>query len=224
MTQTKQSLTKFLLICGAVAGPLFILVLLIQDYTRPGFDPRHDMLSLLSLGNLGWIQIANFITAGVLNLLYAVGLWRHMHGRKGGTWGPMLIGVYGAALVTVGVFRTDPASNFPPGIPTPAHTSWHAGIHGFGALFVFMSLSIALIVLSRMFAARKDRLWMAYCLLSAILMLCIFFAGFTSAQIGARTLRLGVLIGWMAASLVAVRLLQPRHQSTAQTFHLTNKP
>jgi hypothetical protein len=44
-------LTSKLLLCGAIAGPLFLLTLLIQDYTVPGFDPRLDLLSLLSLGD-----------------------------------------------------------------------------------------------------------------------------------------------------------------------------
>ena len=53
--QTKTlSLTRLLLLCGAIAGPLFIFTLLVQDYTRPGFDPRLDLLSLLSLGDWGW--------------------------------------------------------------------------------------------------------------------------------------------------------------------------
>src|SRR5258708_2282626 len=78
--QTKTlSLTRILLLCGAIAGPLFIFTVLIQDYTRPGFDPRLDPLSLLSLGNWGWVQIVNFALAGVLNLLYAVCLWRRLH-------------------------------------------------------------------------------------------------------------------------------------------------
>src|SRR5947209_14375922 len=66
------SLTRLLLLCGAIAGPLFIFTVLIQDYTRPGFDPRLDPLSLLSLGDWGWVQMVNFALAGVLNLLYAV--------------------------------------------------------------------------------------------------------------------------------------------------------
>ena len=44
--QTKTlSLTRILLLCGAIAGPLFILTVLIQDYTRPAFDPRLEPLS-----------------------------------------------------------------------------------------------------------------------------------------------------------------------------------
>jgi uncharacterized protein DUF998 len=82
--QKALSRTRILLLCGAIAGPLFLLILLIQDYTVPGFDPRLDMLSLLSLGSWGWVQIANFVLAGALNLLYAVGLWWRLYpGRAG---------------------------------------------------------------------------------------------------------------------------------------------
>src|SRR5437588_13055415 len=111
--QTKTlSLTRILLLCGAIAGPLFILIVLIQDYTRPAFDPRVQLLSLLSLGEGGWVQIANFVLAGVLNLLYAVGLRRSLHPGRAGTWGPLLIGAYGIGLVAVGVFTTDPAQGY----------------------------------------------------------------------------------------------------------------
>ena len=120
--QTKTlSLTGILLLCGAIAGPLFIVVLLIQDYTRPGFDPRLDNLSLLSLGDWGWVQMTNFILVGVLNLLYAVGLWRRVHPGRGGTWGPILMALYGLGLVVVGILRTDPANGFPPGVPAATH-------------------------------------------------------------------------------------------------------
>ena len=114
--QTKTlSLTRILLLCGALAGPLFILTVLIEDYTRPAFNPRLQALSLLSLGEWGWVQIVNFVLAGVLNLLYAGGLWRRLHPGRAGTWGPILIGAYGLGLIAVGVFTTDPANGFPPG-------------------------------------------------------------------------------------------------------------
>lgn len=202
-----QPLTRLLLLCGAIAGPLFIFVLLVQDYTRPGFDPRLDLLSLLSLGDWGWVQIVNFILVGLLNLLYAVGLWRRLHSGRGGTWGPILIGAYGLGLILVGIFRTDPANGFPPGVPAATQPSWHGAIHALGALFVFLLLAAALLVFVRLFLAWKERWWAVYCLASAVLFLLIFFTGFTNAAFMARTLRLAVLIGWMAASLVAIKLL-----------------
>src|SRR5438552_5293507 len=157
-TQTKtRSLTRILLLCGAIAGPLFIFTVLIEDYTRPGFDPRLDPLSLLSLGDWGWVQIVNFALAGALNLLYAVGLWRRLHPGPAGTWGPILIGAYGLGLILVGIFTTDPANGFPPGVIAPTGPSWHGAIHALGGPFVFVMLTAALAVLGRLFLAREER-------------------------------------------------------------------
>src|SRR5260370_11793568 len=90
--QTKTlSLTRILLLCGAIAGPLFILTVLIQDYTRPAFNPRLQLLSLLSLGEWGRVQIVHFVLAGKLNLLYAGGLWSVLHPARAGTCAPLLI-------------------------------------------------------------------------------------------------------------------------------------
>jgi hypothetical protein len=61
---------------GIVAGPLFLVVWALQAFTRDGFDPGRHPLSLLSLGDLGWIQIANFVATGALFVACAVGL-RH---------------------------------------------------------------------------------------------------------------------------------------------------
>jgi hypothetical protein len=206
MQNKTLSLTRLLLLCGAIAGPFFIVVLLIQDYTRPGFDPRRDILSLLSLGDWGWVQMTNFILVGTLNLLYAVGLWRQLHPGKGGTWAPILIAAYGLGLVVVGIMRTDPANGFPPGVPAPTQPTFHGAIHAVGALVVFLLLAAALLVFVRLFLARKERWWAVYCLASAVLFLLIFFTSFTNAAFFARFLRLAVLIGWMAASLVAIKL------------------
>jgi hypothetical protein len=200
-------LTRILLLCGAIAGPLFILTVLVQDYTRPGFNPRLHLLSLLSLGDWGWVQIANFVLAGVLNLLYGIGLWRTLHPGRAGTWGPLLIGAYGLGLIAVGVFRTDPSNGFPPGVSAPAHPTWHGAIHALGGGIIFVVLSAALAVFARFFLARKERWWAVYCLASAVLLLLLFFGGINNAVLMARFLRLATLIGWMAASLVAVRLL-----------------
>ncbi len=89
-TQVKKidsSLTKILLICGTISGPLFIVVVLTQFFTRDGADIHRLPLSLLSLGDLGWIQIANFIITGLLALACAVGIRRVLAGSKSGTWG-----------------------------------------------------------------------------------------------------------------------------------------
>ena len=50
MQTNLRPLTRILLLCGAIAGPLFVLTVLVQDYTRPSFNPRLQPLSLLELG------------------------------------------------------------------------------------------------------------------------------------------------------------------------------
>lgn len=95
--------SRGLLAAGVVAGPLFVITVLIQSATRAGFDPKVHPLSLLSLGDLGWIQITNFVLSGLLFVAAAVGLRRTLRSGPGRTWGPILMGVFGVSLVWGGV-------------------------------------------------------------------------------------------------------------------------
>jgi hypothetical protein len=204
-----SNLDAYLLRCGAIAGPLFILIALLQDYTRPGFDPRLQLLSLLALGDWGWIQVANFVVCGVLNLSYAMGLRRVLREQVGGTWSPILIGAYGLGLVIVGVCRTDPSGGFPPGSVAPPGPSWHGAIHALGGLFIFVVLTVSLAVFARVFAARRERGWALYCVATTLVLPVLFFGSFSSVVLTARFLRLATLLGWIAVSAVAIKLSFP---------------
>jgi len=166
-TTTKQ--TAALLACGVVAGPLFIVVGLLQMLTRDGFDPTRHPLSLLSLGDLGWVQIGNFVVTGVLYLAGAVGMWRVLRPGRGGTWGPLLVAVYGVGLVMGGVFVTDAGAGFPPGAPAgaPGQISWHGALHAVAPVLASVALIAACLVFARRFAAGRQRGWAAYCLATA---------------------------------------------------------
>src|SRR3989304_6284016 len=94
-----SKLTRTLLLCGILTGPLFFAVAIIQAVTRPGFDVRRNALSQLSLGELGWIQIASFLLTGLLAVACAIGVRRLLKGQKGGTWGALLIGTFGLGLL-----------------------------------------------------------------------------------------------------------------------------
>ncbi|MFI6322438.1 DUF998 domain-containing protein [Nonomuraea sp. NPDC050556] len=75
LSNAKEALVlRNLLRCGAVAGPFFLGAVLVQDYTRPGFNPRVHPLSLLSLGGWGWVQVVTFVVAGLLFVAGGVGL------------------------------------------------------------------------------------------------------------------------------------------------------
>jgi hypothetical protein len=200
------------LLCGAAAGPLFLFVVLVQDYTRPGFNPRIHPLSLLSLGELGWIQVLNFVGAGVLNLCYARGLWKRLQGRVASIGAPLCIGVYGLALIVVGLFPTDPTGGFPPGSIAPDTPSWHGVVHALGALFVFIPLAVSLAMFWRLFRRERQRGWATYASLSGIIVVALFLGGVSGPLRLARMLRLATLIGWMAPSMVALKLVPARQE------------
>lgn len=157
--------TTRLLACGIVAGPLFIAVGLVQAFTREGFDLSHHPLSLLSLGDLGWIQIANFVVTGLLFVACAAGMRRVLRPGRGGTWGPLLVGAVGVGLILAGVFVTDAGAGYPPGAPAgaPEQISWHGILHEVGFTVAFPSWTAACFVFMRRFAANKQRGWAAAC-------------------------------------------------------------
>jgi hypothetical protein len=170
-TSTMQ--TRRLLAAGIVAGPLFVAVSLIQAFTRDGYDLRHP-LSLLSLGEWGWIQVANFVVTGGLYVACAVGMRRVLRPGRGGTWGPRLVGVHGIGLVVAGVFVTDAGAGFPPGAPAGApEMSWHGILHEVGFVVAALSWTAACFVFARRFAALRRWGWVAACVGAPVAVLVV---------------------------------------------------
>lgn len=204
----KSKNTRTLLACGIVAAILFPVVAGIQAFTRPGFDINLHPLSLLSLGGLGWIQVANFIVSGILFLAFAVGLRRVLRGSPGGTWGPGLIGAYGACLVAAGLFTPDPIDGFPPGTPAglPASLSWHAIVHNLLFFALFLILVAAQFVFARHFAREGRRDWAAYSVVSALAAPVLTVIAYGTPALFGSILFVMSLIGDLWLVLVASRL------------------
>ncbi|HEX5642085.1 MAG TPA: DUF998 domain-containing protein [Thermoleophilia bacterium] len=169
LSATTSGRTLRLLVCGVVAGPLFVAAALIQALTRAGYDLGSQPISLLSLGELGWVQIATFVVSGLLVAAFAVGARRVLKGSRGGTWGPWLLGAFGVGLIAAGVFVADPSLGFPPGAPggTPEQLSWHAMLHGAGFMLAMGSAGIACLVFARRDVAQGRRGWAAFALATA---------------------------------------------------------
>ena len=203
---TSAPTTRALLGCGIVAGPLYVVTGLAQALTRDGFDLRRHSLSLLSNGDLGWIQISNLVASGLLTVLSAVGLWRTLHPGRAGTWGPILLGIYGSGLVAAGAFRADPAYGFPRGTPDgPGTVSWHGLLHFTCGGIGFIALIAACVVFARRFAALGRRGWAAYSVTTGVLFFAAF-AGIASGwQLAAINIGFGlaVVLGWTWIALLA---------------------
>jgi hypothetical protein len=50
---------EILLLCGMIAGPLFVIVFLIEGSLRENYDVLRQPVSALAIGKRGWIQQAN---------------------------------------------------------------------------------------------------------------------------------------------------------------------
>ncbi|HSD74740.1 MAG TPA: DUF998 domain-containing protein [Steroidobacteraceae bacterium] len=198
--------TRALLTSGVIAGPLFVAVAFLQAFTREGFDLKRHPFSLLSLGDLGWIQIANFVLAGLLFTACAVGMRRVLQPGRGGTWGPLLMGAFGVSLIFGGLFLADPGLGFPPGAPEgpPASVSASGIVHGLAFAVGMSSLIAAFFVLARRFASAGDRTWARYSVISGVLFLLLTGVGVPGGDF--RIVALAIVIGWAWASLTAAHL------------------
>ena len=198
-----------LLYCAVVAGPLFTVVAIIEMLTRSGFDLRRHDLSLLSNGPLGWIQIANFVVAGLLTIAAAAGMRRVLRSGRGRTWGPFLMAVYGLGYIGAGVFVADPMNGFPPGTPDglPGSASWHSWMHLISGSLGFLGLIAACFVFARRFS--RQRGWMAYSVATGVAVLAAVI-GISSGSQSAATIIgffVAATLGWAWLSAVSARLL-----------------
>jgi hypothetical membrane protein len=212
VTGRSMSITKALLACGVALGPFFLGVSLVQAFTRPGFDIRHHAISVLSLGDLGWIQITNFEISGLLAVACALGIRRTLRGRRAGTFGPVLIGLYGVGSMIAGVFHPDPGLGFPPGAPAgmPTTMSWHSSIHQLAFMVSFASVIAACFVLARFFAGLGSRAWVLYCVGVGILTPVLIVLGISLREwVGVIFFIVGmVALGWVAT--ISLRLMRER--------------
>lgn len=192
-----DSTTVRLLRAGATAGPLYIMVGLGQILLRDGFDMRRHALSLLSNGSLGWIQVANFILSGALVIAGAVGARRVLTGQLGGTWLPILLGIFGASLIGAGLFRADPAQGFPPGSTAPPGMTRSGFLHfAFGAVG-FYALIIATLVLARRYLRIGWRKWMTYSLVTGLGFLLVFGMVASGRSSGTLMLLFYAAVAWI---------------------------
>lgn len=205
----ESRITRSLLGYGALAGPFYLVVALVQALVRPGFDLAHDDVSLLANGDFGWVQILNFVLTGAMVTAFAIGLDRALASGRGSTWAPRLIAAFGLGVILAGVFTADPMNRFPAGTPAgqPATISLHGLLHIAAAAVGFVCLVAACFTTARRFSSRRDRRWRAFSILTGI----AFLAGFVGVASGSSNAAVvfafwaALVLAWLWLGALAVR-------------------
>lgn len=119
---------------GVVGPAVFVAVFLVLGAVKPGYDAAARFVSEGSIGELGWIQIANFVLLGTMLLAFAAALWNGYGNETSGRIGAGLIAAVGVSLVFAGVFVTDPGTKI---------VSRHGLVHVIASMVVFGGLMLA---------------------------------------------------------------------------------
>ena len=224
MANINSHSTSKLLTAGIIAGPFFAIVALAHGLMREGFNIVRHPASMLSLGDLGWIQIANFVLTGIFFILCGIGLRQQLTTGIGSAWAPRLFALYGIALVIGGVFTADPGLGFPPGAPEgpPTEMSWHGAIHAFAPILGFISHTVALFILARRFGSQGQRGWKYATIVAAVVMFVLaaipnFTADWEKGVFNFLPLWAGTSLGFGWTSLVIARVKQ--EQEATSTVH-----
>ncbi len=132
---------------GIVASALFVIVSTVEAITRPAFDLSRHAISMLSLGERGWVMAATFLTTGALVVAMAFAI-RRLHP---GPWGALLIGGFGVGLLIAGFFPAPRGLGFPEGTPLDLQPEMTptAVLHSVGFNVAFGCLIAACFVFAR---------------------------------------------------------------------------
>ncbi len=207
MAMTSDS-TRTLLTCGVVAGPLYVVVTLIQAFTREGFELKQHRFTLLTAGDPGWIHQLNMIVVGVLTLLFAIGVNRLLASGRGAVWGPRMLGVVGLAYLFGGLLSADPVVGFPPGTTAEMlQQTWQGVVQNGSRGVSTLALLTTSILIAMWFAAQGQRGWawfhgLAFPMTFVVLALAGLALGFNGGGLAF------LMTPWIWVSTLAVHLLR----------------
>ena len=202
MFQTQP--TQWLLLSGIGAATLFFLVATVEIFARPGFDISRHAVSMLSLGERGWLMIATFVVSGILTMAFATGLW-----QATGTWvGPVLFGLYGLGFVIAGVFPAPAGMGFPPGTPDDLMPTWDTGavLHSVGFMLGFIALTIGSFFMAAHFGFAGAITIAVLCGIAGIAMPVLIALGMGNIVPPGIAFYFSGMLAWAVVALVAAHL------------------
>lgn len=208
---------KKLLYAGVIGPLLFIVVFIVEGLTRPGYSAWRHFVSQLATGDGGWVQVVNFLVCGTLMVVFAIGLRFALRGSRGSIGAPILLGLFGTALLVAGIFVTDPALGYPVGA-AQVHTA-HGMIHGLAGLAAFSLLPASAFVMAWHFASKPgSRRWVMYSAGIGILLVACFIASTTVSVLDERGVwpnaptgflqRIAIIGGWTWISMLALHVVR----------------
>jgi Protein of unknown function (DUF998) len=160
------------LLCGAVAGPLFVTAFTVIAARRRGYDWRRYPVSSLAVGRQGWLQRTNFLLAGALYSCAAVGLARCDRRSIGPRAVPAIVAAAGVGLIGSGVFVTDyvgdllsespDGNNQLPADAVPARRTRAGELHDLFGIPVFAGIPIAGLASAATAVRSGDYRWACY--------------------------------------------------------------
>ena len=187
---------------GVVAGPFYLVFALILALARQGFDLSKHALSLLTLGDTGWLQTLNFALTGIMVVIAGWGVWRAVEGRGRGAGVAVIIA--GAAIALAGVFRPDPMAGFPPGAEESMSAS--GMLHLALGVIEFVAFAIAALLLARFFSTRGEKSRAVSSRLAGVLIVAAFVAGAAlsagSAGVALLWLTVVVAFAWLIVASI----------------------
>jgi len=203
-----QAFDRPLLLAGVAAGLLFFIVPTIEVFRRPGFDLDRHAISMLSLGEGGWIMKTVFIVSGLLTLACAAGIQLKMAPGWTAHVTTLLIGAYGLGLVIAGVFDAPAGLGFPAGTPDDQQPVMTTGakLHGLGFIVAFSGLILACFVLAWHFMQAGQPLWAAASLLAGIAMPLLVALGMAAKIAPGIAFYWAAMLGWLWLGVTVMRL------------------
>lgn len=202
---TSDHMTQYLLAAGITAAALFFLVATVESLVRPGFNISKHAISMLSLGERGWVMVATFIASGALTMLFAAGVW-----RATGYWAaPLLLGVYGLGLVMAGIFSAPAGSGFPPGTPEDMQPVMNtsAVLHSVAFMLAFGSVIVACFVLAISFWTTGSISLALFCAAAGVAMPVLVVLGMRSTMATGLAFYFAAMVAWLVVAVIGFKIL-----------------
>lgn len=201
------AITRSLLGYGVVSGFVYLAFGVVLGATRDGFEFARHPLSLLMLGDHGWLQRLNLVLSGAMVVAAALGVTRFAKAHPDLRWGSRCLFGYAACLIASACFAPDAMAGFPPGSPN-GDGSLGGVLHmAFGACG-FISVAIAALFAAHWHRKQGRQVDANRSRVAAAMMLGGFIGGaaLSTSTTGIALLWVAVVAAWVWLAVFAVDL------------------